>query len=468
MIDEATEKLLATWYGQLNPESLDVAESKEDQARYVDFDAYEADGKKHALRGPAVVERILDTIRLAAQQRAAASTHLFAGFPGTGKTTELGRLARELRQYPHSPGFSVLRISARNYHPLDRALSIEEMAILLAAGIAEAALETLGETALQRAQETGIWANIHSRIKKVLGDEATTFKIGPLEIKAALFRGGTSLRDQLRDALGENAHAQLKALLHGLVEEIAVAIQPRQLVVLVDDLEKYTVSTPKVADVYQDMADLFFHNQALFKLPSCHTIYTVPPYLAFLNPGIETVFDNLLHRLPSVKVRGRPPSRTPNSAGIKALTAMLSARVDLDRLFGTDPGVRDACVAQIAIASGGHLRDLANLMKGVVRFALRGTLPISPGEVQNVIVEHGATRTLLKNNLDILLEVSKHGDLGTVRTEDLGACAGAMDAQLLLCYWNGEFWYDAHPILDHRLARKRADRAGTSAADEPH
>lgn len=304
MIVDATE-LLATWYGQLEPESLDVSGSEEDRARYVDFDAWEGpDGQVQKLRGPAVVETILDTIRLAARQATASSTHLFAGFPGTGKTTELGRLAKELRDYPRSPGFSVLRISAKKYHSLDRALSIEEMVILLAAGIGEAALETLGETTLAKARKNGIWSDIHGRIKRAIDTEAVKFKLGPFEIKPALFRGGTSLRDQLREALGEKAHTKLEDLLHGMVEEIAESIKPRQLVVLVDDLEKYTVSTPKVADVYQDMADLFFHNQRIFKLPRCHTIYTVPPYLAFLNQGIEGVFDNLLHRLPSVKFTG--------------------------------------------------------------------------------------------------------------------------------------------------------------------
>lgn len=147
---------------------------------------------------------------------------------------------------------------------------------------------------------------------------------------------------------------------------------------------------------------------------------------------------------------------------------MLSARVDLKRLFGEEPEVRGACMQRIAIASGGHLRDLTNLMKRIVRFGLRRPLPISLQEVEGAILEHGATRTLLKNNLDILLEVSKHGDLGSVETKDLGACAGAMDAQLLLYYWNGSFWYDTHPIIATQLEQERAERARTSAAaDEP-
>lgn len=448
------EELLATWYGRLDPGPLDVAESEQDRARYVDLDGWRApDGQVRGLRGPAVVEKILDTIRLTARQPAPGSTHLFAGFPGTGKTTELGRLTRELGAPGRSPGFSVLRVSARRYHRLDRALSIEEMTVLLMAGIGEAALETLDEAALPRLQKAqSVWDSVHARIKKVLGDSAVTFKLGIADIKPALFGGGTSLRDQLRAALGEKADEKLRELLHGLVLEIATAIHPRQLVVMVDDLEKYTVSTPNVAEVYQAMADLFFHNAALFKLPLCHTIYTVPPYLAFLNQGIEGVFDDLLHLLPSVKVHGRPPERHPYPPGIDALTRIISTRVDLDLLFGTD---REACMEQLVIASGGHIRDLASIMKRVVRIALRETLPLGLHDVRNAIIQHGAARTLLKDDLDILLEVSKHGDLGRVETQRLGACAGAMDQQLILCYWNGEFWYDAHPIIAGKVEKAR-------------
>lgn len=376
MIDEATEDLLATWYGRLDPRPLDIGESEEDRARYVDLDAWlKMDGTR-GLRGLAAIQKILDTIRLEARQPVAASTHLFAGFPDTGKTTELWRLAKELRDQKRAPGFSVLRVSAKDYHALDNALSMEEMVVLLAAGIGESALEALGETALPQLRKTGVWEAIHGRLKKAMGDQAVTFKLGVLDIKPALFRSGTSLRDQLRGALGEKADEKLRGFLHKLVEEIAIAIQPRQLVVIVDDLEKYTVSTPRVAEVYQAMADLFFHNVKTFKLPLCHTIYTVPPYLAFLNQGIEGAFDNHLHRLPSVKVHGRPPERSPDADGVAALTKMLSLTVDLDRLFGE---YRDACMERIAIASGGHLRDLANLMKGVVRSGLRTPMPLTPG-----------------------------------------------------------------------------------------
>jgi hypothetical protein len=451
LIDEATEQLLATWYGRLEPHALD-AESEEDRQRYVDLDAWKgADGEVLALRGPAAVNKILGAIRLAARQRAAASTHLFAGFTGTGKTTELNRLTQALRDPAWSPGFTVLRVSAKQYHGMNGALSIEEMAVLLVAGIGEAALESLGEQALPKLKK-GIWESVHERLRHLL-DGHVTLKLGLLDIKPALFNGGTGLRDRLREALGERVHEKLRTFVHELVLDLALRISPRQLVVVVDDLEKYTVSTMNVASVYQQMADLFFLHGPLLRLPSCHTIYTVPPYLAFLNPGIMGTFANHVHLLPNIKVQGRPPEREPYSDGLEALTQMIAKRVDLDRLFGA---TRDACMRQVVLASGGHLRDLATLMRNIIEIGLDRYLPLGMREVEAAITRNSALRSnLLKDDLDVLLEVSKFGDLGPLEKSRLGAFAGVMDQHLMLCYWNGDFWYDAHPIVARKLQRAR-------------
>lgn len=103
---------------------------------------------------------MLQAIRLAADKSQAASTHLFSGFRGTGKTTELGRLAELLGEL-HD--FTVLRVSARKYHHLSAALSAEELAVLLAAGIGEAAIETVGESQLPKLASQGVWERLSNR-----------------------------------------------------------------------------------------------------------------------------------------------------------------------------------------------------------------------------------------------------------------------------------------------------------------
>lgn len=452
MIDETTRVRIQGWRDRLDPHPLDL-ELEEDRQRYVDLDAWAgADGVPRSLRGHtadrSAANKLLDTILVSSK----GSTHLFSGFSGTGKTTELNRLACSLQAYRRSPGFSVLRLNARRYHGMSDALSIEHMAVLLVAGIGEAALEALGDQALPKLKKTGVWQGVHDRIRAML-DGAVTFKLGVADIKPALYKGSAALRDQLREALGEQLEDKLRGFVHGLVSEITEAIRPRQLVVLVDDLEKYTVARERVAGVYQEMADLFFLYGSLLKLPDCHTIYTVPPYLALLNPGIRGKFDRNVHLLPNVKVQGRPPEREPNADAIDALTEMMGMRVDLDALFGK---TRRACMMRLALVSGGHLRDLITLMNNIVMMGMRRPLPLAMREVEDVIKEESAHYgNLFKDDLDVLLEVSKFGHVGTIDKKRLRAFADLMDQDLLLCYSNGDFWYDAHPILAEKLQRAR-------------
>jgi len=454
-------RLLAQWSDQLDPDRrLDVASSSEARRWYVDLDAWKGtDGEEHALRGPSAARSIVRGVELASVRSEHASTHLFAGFRGTGKTTELGRIARALGQTKET-GFSVLRVNARRYHRLSRALSIEELTVLLVAGIGEAAFEVLGEKALPKLAKSGVWERIRGWFEKVVESGGVTLKLGVVDIKSALLEG-SSLTDQLRKALGDQSSTMLKEFLHGFVLEIAMAIRPRQLVVLVDDLDKFTSPAIRVANVYQAMADLFFDHFDLLKLPSCHTIYTVPPYLAFLNQNVASNYKRKVHILPSVRVRGRPPIRASFPQGVAALEQTMARRVDLDRLFGD---ARSACMERLVLASGGNLRDLGELMLGVMELAVERSLPVGMPEVEATINQYGAPRTLLKNDIELLLDVSAGGDLKEIEPERLGKFASAMDQHLMLCYWNGEFWYDAHPIIAPKIARVREQASSSERA----
>lgn len=441
--------LLSKWSRRLDPShALDPGGEGEDGELYVDLDEWSHEGQRYALRGSSTVKDIIRAIRVAGESFAGGTTHLFSGFRGTGKTTELNRLARELDALGN---FTVLRVSARDYHHLSDALSIEELAVMLAGGIGEAALEALGEAQLESLKKEGVWTRIHGLLGRAFKGTDISLSFGPVQLKAAL-RQGEGLKVALREALRERPN-ELQDFLHGFIRELAATIRPRQLVVIIDDLEKYNVPTSKVAAVYQDMAQLFFHSPDILKLPHCHTIYTVPPYLAFINPSIADAYDGRLHILPSVKLRERPPDRAPFEPGLAALEGILAQRVDLDRLFGD---AREACLRPLVEASGGNIRDLFVLLRDPIEAAVDDGLPVGLAQVERAIQKQaGPRRMLLKGPFEILSEVRQRGDLASIGEERLGAFAAAMDQHLLLCYWNGEFWYDVHPIVEPRLDRGR-------------
>jgi len=436
-------QLLGRWHRQFDPDRpLDLAGpgAREDRDWYVSLDTWvDEAGSAHQLRGPSVTSSMLRRLKITAGDPAAESTLLFAGLRGTGKTTELSRLERDLRA---QGGFITLKFRARDYHHMSDALSIEETVLMLVAGMAEAAVETLADARVERLANGGIWERARRFLEVQFREGGLTLDLGPLQIKSAL-QSGASFRQDLGDVLRKHPD-RLREFLHDLVRELVASVHPHKLVVFVDELDKFQVPSARTAVVYQAMADLFFHYSDILRLPGCHTIYTIPPYLGFLNPGLASAYGGRVYILPSVKVRSRPPNATEFPPGVAALCEVLGRRCDLDRLFGD---AVERAVLRLALMSGGQFRDLCHLMREILELASERGLPVGLEDVERAIEAYGGARTLMREHRQIIDAVTERGDLGSLPQEMLGALAGAMDQHLVLCYWNGDFWYDVHPLV---------------------
>ncbi|MCP4657199.1 MAG: hypothetical protein GY856_17460 [bacterium] len=434
--------LLAEWHGNCNPDGPAVIGEGGRPEWYVPLDAWRdpQSGETISLRGrPPLVPRMVGSIEFCSHQPARRSAQLLAGFRGTGKTTELGRVADELRQ---QGDFAVLRFSAEQYHHMSDALTTEELVLVLAAGIGEAARD-LGAPVLKT---KSIWQRIADFLFQEVQTQEVKVRWGPMELKG-LLKGGEDFRVDLHRLLG-NKPDRLMNFLHDLVREVAGFVAPGQLVVLVDGLEKYYATTSRIGAAYEKVADVFSHSAELLRLPSCHVVYTVPPYLAFVNPGISDRYEGSIHILPSVRVHGSPPQRTPHGPGLRALEEILARRLDLDRLFGEQ---RKTCVAELAAASGGHVRDLFHLMREVLLLA-KGRFPPGLNEVREAVnLQANARDFLFRESCDLLQKIAGGGTLHALSREELGALANAMDQYLVLCYWNGRPWLDVHPLVAERL-----------------
>jgi hypothetical protein len=447
MPSDEVSRLLSRWHRNFDPDHpLDLAtdDGETDRAWYVPLDGWtDAAGERHLLRGPSVTTTMLRRLEIASGDPSAESTLLFAGFRGTGKTTELSRVERELRALG---GFIPLKFRARDYHHMSEALSIEEMVLLLAAGIGEAAVEALADQRVERLANGGIWERAKRFLEKQFKESGLTLSLGPLQIKSAL-QGGTGFRQDLDQALRKHPD-RLQEFLHDLVRELVASAHPQKLVIFVDELDKFQVSSAKAAGVYQAMADLFFHHSKVLRLPGCHTIYTIPPYLGFLNPGLAAAYGGRVYILPSVKVRSRPPETAPYGPGVAALREVIGRRCDLERLFGD---AIEPAVERVAVMSGGQFRDLCNLMREILEIAWGRGMPVGLDAVENAIVVHRGARMLMREHREIIDAVTAKGDLESLPQGMLGALAGAMDQHLVLCYWNGDFWYDVHPLVRRSL-----------------
>lgn len=438
---------LGKWFANCDPQiPLDLT-SESDRALYVAFDdpSWTSESKIDAsfpLRGHHVVKEMVKEIEFSKFLSHPKSAQLFAGFRGTGKSTELSRVAEELRD-----DYTVLWFKADDYHHMSDALSIEELVLVLAAGIGEQASKRLG---IETFEEKNVWRRMADFLNQEVEVKKLKFSFSEVELKGRL-RQGEKFKDDLQQLLRERPDA-LKRFFHELVDKVTSNISPRKLVILVDGLDKFFAPKERIGEVYRSMSDLFFHHAEVFALPSCHIIYTIPPYLAFINQGIAEKFGGKLHVLPSVKIHHRPPkSNDCFQPGVRAMEEALANRVELDELFGDG---REACVAKLVSASGGQTRDLYNLIREVIRIASDKDLPVGLTEVERAVSALEQSRgTFFREVREILSLVHETGQLESLSETQLSALAGAMDQQLVLCYCNGEPWYDVHPLVLERLPR---------------
>lgn len=445
-MDRETEKLLGDWNRACDP---DVRLSASQLERvYVPLDAWpDADGKTQALRGPSAANRMVRHILSAAGpgQDHPASAQLFSGFLGTGKSTELSRVAEKLQD---DGRFVVLRIHAGDFREMSNAPTQEEMAFLLAAGLCHAAEAALGTPANRG---NAIWFRALLAKLKAAKIELNVepVKWGPISIRAYL-QPETNFYLELAKTQRERPNA-LRTILHELVIEVARECHRLngQMVLLVDGLEKFYVSVTRVAEVYQGVADLFVNASDLLKLPDCHVVYTVPPMVGYLNPGLGQAYGGEVLLLTSVKLHQRPPGREDWSPGRMALAKILENRVDLNKLFGAE---REACMARLITASGGHVRDLLRLMRIVLENVIDVGLPVGQPAVDDAIASMTRGRSQLLHETRLLLErIGKDGSLDDLTRDDLWAVSVAMDQYLVLCYYNGRLWADVHPLLWQRF-----------------
>ena len=236
---------------------------QDSDAQYVDLDG---------LRGGGISVE-LNSILLSAASGAKGTVHLLAGGRGTGKSTELRRMARELEQ---DPRLVVLRVDLGRHGVWERPPMVEEQAAKLALEIREAARIELGGRQLRPSAD-------------------------PQEVVAEL------------------------------VEQVA----PGRLVLLVDHFDTMALPAWAVASGYRELADVLLRQHHPFLLPACTTVYVVSDHLVIAEPNVMLAYGESLWFLPAVRVRKDRGSELEEEA-VRRLEQVLENWIDLDELFGVD------------------------------------------------------------------------------------------------------------------------------------
>lgn len=271
---------------------------------------------------------------------------LFAGQSKSGKTTELFRLIRELKDRYFTVYYSVFR----DMEPAD--IKYQDLLIFTAIKLSEEAIREKVKIDKDIAKSLSDWLiQISGEVFKTKIKE----KRKRLELGAKLrwlvgeigggFKTNTTLRTEIRK--------RLEPRIGEIIEKIDILTgtiknnTKKDPLLIIDDLEKVDM---KVAE------EIFYgHSQTLGR-PNLRIIYTFPKAMTYTDKGriIATQLSNPIH-LPNIMTSNRKGK--PENAGLELLKKIILKRMD-ESLFEPD------ALNHLLKTSNGVLADLFSILAG--------------------------------------------------------------------------------------------------------
>jgi len=399
---------------------------KADDERYVDLT--ESRGMKH------LAKTITRNINRSAEHSQVKM--LFTGHRGSGKTTELFRLKKELEDNQYFTIYmdveELLDLGSLNY--LDVLVAIakqvqmtlhkhsmpisEELLNNIANWFAETIIEDDTQTSHEATIKTGAEAGIEIPFFTKIFANITA------NIKAA-----SSRRETVRTNLKREISIFIN-FLNTLISEARQTVQNnnfKDIVLIVDGIEKMHYEINK--DGHSSHSQLFVLHAEQLRAPDCHIIYTVPVSLAY-SQNLGADFDSTTV-LPMVKT---------DEKGMAQLIEVIKQRVDINKVFEDTQ-----LLEQLSQVSGGVVRDLMRLIRISTD---TDNEKISQDEIDYAVNTLKKEYDRLIRNDDIK---SFQHIVETQRVQADETIARLLNLRLVLEYQNGERWADLHPII-YRIA----------------
>jgi hypothetical protein len=379
------------------------------------------------------------------------SLHYVTGQRGTGKSTELLRLRQELTE----SGLIVLYVDMLEYLHMAEPAEISDFLLAVSAGLANQVAEHHGLSI-----QESYWDKIKIFLKRLEFDKAvikSSLKLPALEFGADLsarLKADDTFKQQLQQAIRGHTN-ELVNQVHDFSRELVAVLRTKynnpdlQIAVIVDSFEQIRGYYGNVEQVHKSVVRLFGADGKHLRLPTLHTVITVPPYLSgATDAGLMPV------SLPSVHVR-HLSSGEPDMEGIRVLQNMVYQRSVYAREIFTD-----AALQTLAVASGGDIRDYFLMVKSVLVKA-GSQLVVSFPVADNLLQQ--AQEKLRRSMMPVddvstrwLFRVQETKQVELEEQDDLSDLALLFDRHLVIHYQNGEDWYDIHPLIkDYVIERQR-------------
>ena len=383
----------------------------------------------------------------------AESVQLFSGYRGTGKSTELKRLKDRLEK----SGYLVFLCDVEDYLNLSTPVDVSDFLMVVAGMFGEAVSGRLKDDGHPPLEE-GYWERFRT-FWSGLRIADPNFNVAGIR---ANLKSDPTFKEQLQRHMGGHLGAlvaDVRAFLQGCVRCLRDCYDNREVVLLIDSIEHIRGTLANAEAVHSSVEKLFAVHSEKLHLPSLHVIYTVPPYLKIRYAKVDGAYaPGGLIVLPACKLHDQGKDRTPITTNFDAMEQIVRQRGDWHKLLGDNRALLDRLIGN----SGGHLQDLLYLLRQVLLRAKE--LPVPERTVDAAISQMRSTFLPIPDRHALWLAgIADSHEVVLRDMVDLPALALFFDTHLVLCYRNGEEWYEVHPLVrEHVLAQtERVRRAQT-------
>ena len=366
--------------------------------------------------------------------------YLLTGQRGTGKSTELKRLKKQLED----AGVTVFYADMSEFILLSKEIEISDFLVSVCGAMSEQVEKTFGAAPGNRSYWERFNVFLQTRV------EASEFNIAlpGLDIKAAL-KNDPDFKRRVQEAARGHVATLIKEAHDFLIEAVSFVREQlqdpaRKVVLVVDSVERIRGVGSDAMKVYESVRNLFFGHAEHLRIPLLHIVYTIPPYLSVLAAGAGTLMGGAVaRRLVSTHIF-KDRSREHDSTGIAVLLAVVAARYPAWETL-----LQAAAVERLALSSGGDLREFFRLLRLCLP-ALRDDTQLPVSMAAAAVVENAARSEMLPiptDHLGWLKRISKTHETCLDSEAGLPTLAHFLDNRLVMNYRNGSDWYDVHPLL---------------------
>lgn len=381
---------------------------------------------------------------------------LFVGYKGSGKSTELNRLQKDIQNK-----FLVVNYSV--FSELDPVhLNYIELFIVTLERLFKLAIDNKLNISKEYIANITNWLQtkeIQEISDKYIGadvEAGAEGKVGIPFLQNFFYKFRLSAKSSLslKETIKTNIEPKLSDLIghcNLLINEIKFGLKQigkEDILIIIEDLDKIPIDRAE---------ELFFNYANQLTQLKCNVVFTFP-ISSYFNIRFNTIKQSFseIYELPMIKVIN--PDQTDNNEGIEMLNSIVKKRMDTS-LFDAP-----SSLVQLIKKSGGCIRDLFRMIAEAAEHAIdyknekisendcKIAIQSLKREYDNTIADNfrNGKKIEVARYYETLVKIAKDPNKLVDHTEEI------LDLRQNLCVlgYNGTGWCDVHPIVKDILIEK--------------